>query len=132
MRIDGLIGPDIDQGLCGKTLIVECERICPSEELRGTPERNQIAPHFVSAIVCQPFGAYPTAVPDYYDYDYSWFHHYTAAVKKKSYAEVQEYWLEHVASTADEWDFLERSGGIAKVSALRADPCYRYNPDIDR
>ena len=131
VRIDGLVGPDFDQGLCGKTLIVECERLCSPEELRSTPERNQIAAHFVDAIVVQPFGAYPTAVPDYYDYDYDWFRAYTAAVNRKSLAEVRSYWLDHIAST-DDWDYLERTVGYAKLSSLRADPQYRYNPSPDQ
>jgi len=131
VRIEGLAGPDIDQGLCGKTLIVECERICPAEELRHTPERNQIAAHFVAAIVEQPYGAYPTAMPNYYDYDYSWFQKYTGKVNHKSLEEVKAFWLSHVESR-DDWDYLESKIGYQKLEALRSDPRYHYNPTIDR
>jgi len=131
VRIEGLIGPDFDQGLCGKTLIVECERICPVEELRHTPERNQIAGHFVSAIVEQPYGAYPTAMPNYYDYDYNWFRNYTAKVNHKSLDEVKAFWLDHVRSV-DDWDYLENKVGYPKLKALRTDPRYHYNPTLDR
>jgi len=130
VRIDGLVGPDFDQGLCGKTLIVECERLCAPEELRATPERNQIAAHFVDAVVVQPFGAYPTAVPDYYDYDYDWFRLYTAAVNRKSLIEVKSFWQQHVQSI-DDWDYLEHTVGYKKLSSLRADIRYRYNPAQD-
>ena len=132
VRIEGLVGPDFDQGLCGKTLIVECERVCPMDELRHVPEHNQIAPHFVQAIVPQPFGAYPCAVPNYYDYDYDWFTGYTKSVSHKSPEEVREYWMEHVASTTDDWDFLKKKVGYKKMSELRTDPRYHYNPAIDR
>lgn len=132
VRIEGLVGPDFDQGLCGRTLIVECERVCPVDELRHIPEHNQIAPHFVQAIVPQPFGAYPTAVPNYYDYDYDWFRNYTNAVNHASLKDVRKYWMEHVASTNDEWDFLQKNVGLEKMSALRSDPYYHYNPKIDR
>ena len=131
VRIEGLVGPDFDQGLCGRTLIVECERICPAEELRHVPERNQIASHFVDAIVEQPYGAYPTAVPNYYDYDYAWFQNYTAKVNHKNLEEVKSFWLEHVESE-DDWDYLEKKVGYPKLSALRTDPRYRYNPVMDR
>jgi len=131
VRIDGLVGPDFDQGLCGKTLIVECERVCPSEELRATPERNQIDAHFVDAIVVQPYGGYPTAVPDYYDYDYGWFRRYTEAVSRKSLFAVKDFWLEHVESE-DDWDYLENKVGYEKMSQLRTDANYRYNPNLDR
>ncbi|MCL2498638.1 MAG: hypothetical protein FWF06_08530 [Symbiobacteriaceae bacterium] len=130
VRIDGLVGPDFDQGLCGKTLIVECERLCSPEELRHLPERNIIAGHFVDAIVVQPFGAYPTAVPDYYDYDYSWFRNYTTAVNRRSLEEVKAFWLDHIASK-DDWDYLERQVGFAQLATLRADPKYRYNPALN-
>ncbi len=49
-------GLDIDQALCGRILIVECERICSAEELRDKPELNQIPAHAVHAIVEAPFG----------------------------------------------------------------------------
>ena len=132
VRMEGLVGPDVDQALCGRSLIVECERICPPEELRHVPEHNQIAPHFVSAIVEQPFGAYPTVVPNCYDYDYDWFTGYTKAVTHKSLEEVHAFWKEHVADTADEWDYLRRRVGLKKLSTLRTDPRYHYNPNIDR
>jgi len=131
VRIEGLVGPDFDQGLCGKTLIVECERICSAEELRMVPEHNQIAAHFVDAIVMQPYGGYPTAVPNYYDYDYSWFRTYTQAVNKKSLDEVKAFWLDHVSSI-DDWDYLENKVGYEKLFSLRADPKYHYNPTLDR
>ncbi|MCL2565510.1 MAG: hypothetical protein FWE24_06855 [Defluviitaleaceae bacterium] len=131
VRIEGLIGPDFDQGLCGKTLIVECERICPADELRMAPEHNQIAAHFVDAIVMQPYGGYPTAVPNYYDYDYSWFRKYTEAVNKGSLEDVKAFWLDHVNSV-DDWDYLEKNVGYDKLFSLRADHNYHYNPNLDR
>lgn len=132
VRIEGLIGPDIDQSLCGRVLIVECERICPPEELRETPELNQIPAHAVHAIVEQPFGGYPTSVPNYYDYDYDWFKNYVKAVNHKSRAEVKEFWQEHVASTKDEWEYLMKNAGIKKLFELRADHHYHYNPNLER
>lgn len=131
VRIEGLVGPDLDQGLCGKTLIVECERICPAEELRHVPERNQIASHFVDAIVEQPYGGYPTAMPNYYDYDYSWFKNYAAKVNHKKLDDVKTFWLDHVESK-DDWDYLESKVGYPKLALLRSDPRYHYNPTIDR
>lgn len=131
VRIEGLIGPDIDQGMCGKTLIVECERICSEEELRQVPEHNQIAPHFVSAIVEQPFGAYPTAVPNYYDYDYGWFQNYAAGVNHKPMEEVTAWWRDHL-SAKDDWAYLLRHVGWEGLAALRTKPEYHFNPEIDR
>ena len=71
-------------------------------------------------------------VPNCYDYDYDWFTNYTKAVNHKSLEEVHAFWKEHVADTADEWDYLTRHVGLKKMSALRTDPRYHYNPSIDR
>ena len=131
VRIDGLPGPDIDQGMCGRALIVECERICSPGELRETPEHNQIAPHFVKAIVEQPFGGYPTAVPDYYDYDYHWFTEYASAVNHKSLDEVKAWWEEHLNSR-DDWDYLKKRVGISALGKLRSKPEYHFNPELQR
>jgi glutaconate CoA-transferase subunit A len=131
VRIEGLVGPDLDQGLCGRTLIVECERICPSEELREVPEHNQIAPHFVHAVVEQPYGAYPTSVPNYYDYDYDWFKNYAKAMKNKPLEEVRAWWFDHIDSD-DDWEYLQRRVGWEKLAVLRSKPEYHFNPDIDR
>ena len=132
VRIEGLAGPDIEQALCGRILIVECERICPPEELRAIPEHNQIAPHFVHAIVEQPFGAYPSAVPNYYDYDYEWFTYYADEVNHKPLEKVREFWEKHVKETKDEWQYLNDKVGIKKLSTLRSKPEYHYNPNLDR
>ncbi|MGB9813282.1 MAG: CoA transferase subunit A [Thermovenabulum sp.] len=132
VRIEGLIGPDLDQSLCGRILIVECERICPPEELRAVPEHNQIAAHFVHAIVEQPFGAYPSAVPNYYDYDYSWFRNYVKEVNHQPKEKVREFWEKHVKETKDDWDYLYNKVGIKKLFSLRTDPKYHYNPNLDR
>lgn len=132
VRMEGLVGPDIDQALCGRILIVECERICPSEELRESPELNHIPAHAVHAIVEQPYGAYPTAVPNYYDYDYDWFKNYVIAVNHKSTVEVKKFWQEYVAETDDEWDYLLKTVGVEKLFSLRADPHHHYNSSLDR
>lgn len=132
VRIEGLAGPDIDQSLCGRILIVECERICSPEELRANPEHNQIPGHCVHAIVEQPFGAYPTTVPNYYDYDYPWFSPYTSVINHKPKEEVREFWYNYVGDTEDDWDFLRRKVGWKKLWSLRADPVYHYNPTYDR
>lgn len=132
VRIEGLIGPDIDQTLCGRTLIIECERICSKEEIRTNPERNQIPGKFVQAIVEQPFGAYPTCVPNYYDYDYQWFREYAKAVNHQPKDVVREYWSNYIKTTKDDWEFLEKTVGWKRLWPLRVSPKYHYNPTIDR
>jgi glutaconate CoA-transferase subunit A len=132
IRIEGLIGPDVDQTLCARNIIVECERVCSAEEIRTNPEHNQIPGIFVKAIVEQPFGAYPTAMPNYYDYDYSWFRDYTQEVNHKSKQEVVKFWREYVQATENDWGYLSNIVGWEKLWSLRSHPKYHYNPDYDR
>ena len=68
-RIEGLNFADIDQVKAAKHVILTCEEIVGSEELREKPEYNQIPFIHVSAVVHVPYGAYPSSCYNYYDYD---------------------------------------------------------------
>lgn len=68
-RIEGLNFADIDQVKASKNVIVTCEEIVDTAELRKHPEYNQIPFIHVSAVVHVPHGAYPSACCNYYDYD---------------------------------------------------------------
>jgi glutaconate CoA-transferase, subunit A len=68
-RIEGLNFADIDQVKAAKKVIVTCEEIVDTEQLRERPEHNSIPFIHVDAVVHVPFGAYPSACHNYYDYD---------------------------------------------------------------
>ncbi len=68
-RIEGLNFADVDQVKASKNVIVTCEEIVETDELRKKPEYNQIPFIHVSAVVHVPYGAYPSACYNYYDYD---------------------------------------------------------------
>ena len=53
---------------CDKVVII-AEEIVPEAEMRKLPEANQIPYFTVDAIVECPWGAFPSSVPFYYDYD---------------------------------------------------------------
>lgn len=125
VRIDGLLAEDADQSFCGKHLIVECERICSSDELRQEPEHNHIPPHMVDAIVVSPFGGYPGNVPGYYDSDKDFTTRYKAAVGDKGPDEIKAWWKEEL-NCGDEWNYLMKHVGWEKLQAIRANPRYRY------
>jgi hypothetical protein len=86
----------------------------------------------VHAIVEQPFGAYPSAVPNYYDYDYAWFKQYVKEINHQPVEKVLEFWQEHVGNTTDDWEYLYNRVGMEKLFSLRTKPEYHYNPEIDR
>ncbi|MFV0438781.1 MAG: CoA transferase subunit A [Desulfopila sp.] len=68
-RIEGLNFADIDQAKAARHVIVTCEELVGTEELRKKPEYNQIPFIHVSAVVHMPHGAYPTSCYNHYDYD---------------------------------------------------------------
>jgi glutaconate CoA-transferase subunit A len=68
-RIEGLNFADVDQAKASRTVIVTCEEIVDTDTLREKPEYNQIPFIHVSAVVHVPYGAYPSACYNYYDYD---------------------------------------------------------------
>lgn len=68
-RIEGLNFADIDQAKAARHVIVTCEELVDTEELKKKPEYNQIPFIHVSAVVHVPYGAYPSSCYNYYDYD---------------------------------------------------------------
>ncbi|EKD36629.1 MAG: GctA, partial [uncultured bacterium] len=72
-RIEGLNFADIDQVKAAKNVIVTCEEIVDTEQLKDKAEYNSIPFIHVDAVVPIPFGAYPTACHNYYDYDPSYY-----------------------------------------------------------
>jgi glutaconate CoA-transferase subunit A len=131
VRLEGIFGPDIEQSIAGKRLIVECEQVVPEEELRAAPERNHIPAHITDAIVEQPFGGYPSAVPNYYDYDWDWFVSY-GRTNRRPKEEVRAWWADHVQRTEDDWEYLSSVVGMKRLFELRAQTAYGYRPDLER
>lgn len=67
--IDGVSSHEVDMVTASKATIVSAERVVPSGSFAEDPERVTISGAFVDAVVEQPFGAYPTSVYRYYDFD---------------------------------------------------------------
>jgi glutaconate CoA-transferase, subunit A len=142
VRLEGIWGADNEQAISAKNLIVECEKIVPEEELRSVPEANTIGAHYVDAIVEQPFGGYPSAVPNYYDYDWDFWVGYSRLNRKEDRV-VERWWHDYVIETDDDWDFLANkvgrdfsrgtgTSGFERLFELRSDLNYGYNPDLKR
>jgi glutaconate CoA-transferase subunit A len=141
VRLEGIWGADNEQAIAAKNLLVECEKIVSEDEMRFAPETNTIASHYVDAIIEQPFGGYPSAVPGYYDYDWDFWAHYSR-LSKAGPDELLMWWREYVGETEDDWDFLSNKPGSEngvtntigweKLFELRAHPRYGYNPKLRR
>jgi len=130
VQLMGLYFADIEQAKASKNLIVTCEEIVETDELRKDPYRNQILNFQVSAVVEIPWGAYPCAVFGYYDYD-PWFLRDLYQKVAKNDSEWQGYLDKYVHGIKDRQEFLELIG-MDRLETLRADKDTGYNPSLNR
>lgn len=99
--IDGVTSHEVDMVKASRTAIVSAEEVLPAGALAGEPERVTISSAFISAVVEQPFGAFPTSVYKRYDY---YEPEITEYQRRARAAEgVHEYLVERVYS-ADSFD----------------------------
>ncbi len=129
-RITGLIYADVEQAKAAKNLIITCEEIVETDELRKDPELNQILGFQVSAVVKVPWGSYPCAVYGCYDYD-PWFLRDFYPKVAKDDSEWRKYLDAYVYGVANREEFLNLIG-MERVERLRADKTIGYNPVLNR
>lgn len=116
--MDGFLAHDVEMVRASTNTIVSCEEIVPTEEIRNDGERTTIPYMYISAVVEQPFGAYPTAAYRYYDYDADHVTYYQKCARAGG-QEYQDYLQEYVYDCETFDDFLEKAGGFKKMMALK-------------
>lgn len=128
-RITGALYADIEQTKASKAVIVTCEELVDTEEMRGKPNQNQIPSIHVSAVVHMPYGAYPTACYGYYDYDPFYLKEYAKSAKdEKLYKEYVEKYIYGVRSHEE---FLKLIG-TERLQTIKADAEKGYAVNLDR
>src|SRR5216684_4484105 len=65
-RIRGTTVADLDLARAAKKLIITCERLIPSDDIRADPSRTSIPFYCVDAVCEVPYGSYPGNMP--YEY----------------------------------------------------------------
>ncbi|MHC1727891.1 MAG: CoA transferase subunit A [Syntrophobacteraceae bacterium] len=130
VQLLGLLFSDVEQAKASKEVIITCEEIVETDELRKNPDKNQIVGFQVSAVVEVPWGAYPCALYGHYDYD-PWFlrEFYQKAAKDDSL--WQDYLEMYVHGVKNREEFLELIGAD-RLQSLRADKELGYNPRLNR
>ncbi len=128
-RIEGLNFADIDQVKAAKKVIVTCEEIVDTEQLKEKPEYNSIPFIHVDAVVHLPFGAYPTACHNCYDYDPIYLRHLSQFAKDDKLYE--EYLAKFVYGVKDHRGLLNLvdKGHLDNISA---DKITGYAIGLDR
>ena len=129
-RIEGLTFADVEQAKSAKHLILTCEELVPTDELRENPDRNNIPFIHVDAVVPLPHGAYPTACYGYYDYDPACLWNYARFAKDDDL--YREYLQKFVHGVKDHEEFIALNGGKASLEKIKADPVTGYAVNLER
>ena len=128
-RIEGLPFSDVEQAKSAKHLIVTCEELVETDQLRASPESNQIPFFCVDAVVPVPHGAYPTACYNHYDYDPVYLNDYRKYASDD--ALYPDYLDRFIRGVKDHRELLERIGK-KQLDAIKADPRTGYATGLDR
>jgi glutaconate CoA-transferase subunit A len=122
-RIEGLSFADIEQARASKHVIISCEELVPSEQLRKESWRNCFPHTIVDAVVHQPYGSHPTACYLRYDYDAIHLNEYREiAADDKLYLEYLE---RHVLGLNDFNEYLDLIGN-ERLEKIIASPDLGY------
>jgi glutaconate CoA-transferase subunit A len=129
VRIKGLTFADIEQAKSADTVIVTCEEIVPRSFIRLDPDQNSLPPFFVDAIVKVPYGAHPTAVYAWYDYDPKHLNLYKKIANDD--ALFKKYLDDWVYGIESHEEYLEKVGS-ASLFQIKANPVLGYAVGLDR
>jgi glutaconate CoA-transferase subunit A len=129
VRIEGLTYADVEQAKSARHLIVTCEEIVDTEELRNTPDQNTLPHILVDAVVHVPLGAFPTACYHYYDYDPDFLARHEKWAKDD--AKYADYLNRYVYGVDNHRAFLDIIGQKA-LEKILADPRTGYATGSNR
>jgi len=128
-RIAGLTFADLEQAKAAKEVIVTCEELVESAELRKEPHQNQLAMFHVSAVCHVPYGGYPTAVFRHYDYDPVYLKEYDRVARKDElYRRYQDKFIHGVANHREFLALVDQ----AQLQAIKANPDRGYALNLKR
>jgi len=118
-RITGLTFADVEQVKSAEHVILTCEELVNTSELRENPDRNNIPFLYVDAVVPIPYGAYPTACYGHYDNDPDCMWNYA------KYAEddllFADYMRKFIHGVKNHQEFIALNGGKAQLEKIKAD-----------
>jgi glutaconate CoA-transferase subunit A len=116
--IEGFATHEPEMVRASRHVIASCEELVPTEEIRTHPEQTTVPFLHVSAVVVQPFGAYPTSTYRYYDYDPAQVTAYQTVAREGGEA-LAEYLQTSVRECATFDEYLARAAGHEQLEQLR-------------
>jgi glutaconate CoA-transferase subunit A len=116
-RIRGTTVADFDLARAAKRLVITCERLIPSDEIRRDPSRT-IIPFFCVDAVCEvPYGSYPGNMP--YEYFSDEQHLRRWLEVERDPAAFRRFLDEHIHGVKEFAEYLQRCGGLPRLQELR-------------
>ena len=116
-RIRGTSVADLDIARAAKSLIITCERLIPSNDIRQEPTWTAIPFYCVDAVCEVPYGSYPGNMP--YEY-FSDEEHLKLWLEAERDAERFQNFLDNfIFGVRDFHEYLERCGGLRRMQELR-------------
>ncbi len=109
-------------------VIVVAEEIVDSDTIRRSPQETIIPAYRVNALVHEPWGAYPTALPGRYDYDYDALNVYQQYARDAD--RFQEYLNKYILGTKDFQEYLDLSLTPSRMQNLKFDPRLGYSREV--
>lgn len=128
VRIEGGLLYDLDCAMAAKRLIVTCEELVESNELRRQPHYNQLPSIVTDAVVPVPFGAHPSQVFNYYDYDKEFLRMYDRISRDD--VSFQKFLKEWVFDLENHEQYLQKIG-IGRLLNLRVVKGLGYVPSVE-
>ena len=129
-KIEGLTFADVEQAKASKYVIVTCEEVVETQELKKDPASNQIPSFCVDAVVHVPMGAYPKACFKYYDYDPVFLEWYKA--KALDNGKFNKYLNDYIFGTANHSEFIRKIADNKRIEDIKADVETGYSIGMKR
>lgn len=116
-RIRGTTVADLDVARASRHVIITCERLIPSDEIRRDPSLTGIPFLCVDAVCEVPYGSYPGNMP--YEYYSDETHLRLWLEVEKDQKQHLEFLEKHIFGVRNFGEYLERCGGLARMQELR-------------
>lgn len=127
-QIEGSAFADEYIAKAAKNVIIVAEEIVDSETIRRCPSETIIPAYRVNALVHEPWGAYPTALPGKYDYDYDELNRYQKAARNSD--TFRAYLDKYVHGTKNFSEYLDLCLTPSRMHKLANDPRLGYSKEI--
>ena len=102
-----------------KKVILTVDEIIPTERIQENPYRTTIPCFLVDTVVEVPYGSHPCSSHMLYLQDEDHLREYIRCARGTDEETFDNYLEEYVYSPSSHWEYLDRVGGLERMSRLR-------------